>query len=218
MDRNVSFFDLDHTLLQANCSFHFGLYLYKKNIVGATSLFQLFWFYFLHKCGQLDIYGIHKRSFDSLFRGRKSKEFREHGEDFVEESYHRLINLAVLDLLLEKQEQGERVLILSSSPDFLVEAFAKKMGVLECFSTIYQTDSDGLYHQIDKVLEGNEKSKLVKQMTEDQQIPHANTTGYSDSHHDLPFLESVAVPIAVNPNRTLRKVCKKRGWDVFLGT
>ncbi len=218
VDRYITFFDLDHTLLHVNCSFQFGLYLYKKKIIGAYSLAQLLWFYFLHKCGRLDIYGIHNKSFESLFRGRESKEFRMHGEVFVEQFCDRLIDHDVYEVLLSKKRKGEQVVILSSSPDFLVEPFAKKLGVSNFQSTSYRTCSQGRYYLIEKVLEGNEKSKIVKQISLEQQIPFTNTSAYSDSHHDLPFLESVAVPVAVNPNRILRKICEKRGWDIFPGT
>lgn len=217
MNDTISFFDLDHTLLRVNCSFHFGLYLYRKKMIGLSSLFQLVRYYLLHKGGFLGINEIHEKSFESLFRGSLSHEFRDHGKAFVDLSYDRLINLRLVESLFDKQSRGERVVILSSSPDFLVEAFAERFGVSSCFATIYQTDDAGRYCDIQRVLEGGEKSKLVKQIIAEEGISFENTFGYSDSHHDLEFLESVAVPIAVNPNRMLRKICEERDWQVFAG-
>lgn len=215
MDVKFSFFDLDHTLLRVNCSFHFGLYLYRQKIIGTRSLCQLFWYYLLHKCGRINICEIHCKSFESLFKGASKEDFEKYGELFVEECFDGLINYDVLTILYDKQRRGERVMILSSSPDFLVKAFARKVGVSDIFATVYQTDKTGVYQSIEKVLEGKEKAKIVKQILLSENILHQDTVAYSDSHHDLPFLESVSVPIAVNPTKSLLKVCKERGWEIL---
>jgi phosphoserine phosphatase len=38
---------------------------------------------------------------------------------------------------------------------------------------------------------------------------------YSDSHTDLPFLEAVGHPVAVNPDRALRRIARERGWPIL---
>ena len=43
----------------------------------------------------------------------------------------------------------------------------------------------------------------------------AACTAYSDSHTDLPFLEAVGHPVAVNPDRELRRIAADRGWPVL---
>ncbi|MEM1283396.1 MAG: HAD-IB family hydrolase [Chlamydiota bacterium] len=215
MDVKFSFFDLDHTLLRVNCSFHFGLYLHRKKLIGIRSICQLFWYYFLHKCGRINIYEIHTKSFESLFRGASKKDFEKYGDSFVEECFERLINYRVLAVLYDAQRRGRRVMILSSSPEFLVKPIARKLGVTDVYSTIYQTNEAGMYHTIEKVLEGKEKAKIVKQILLSENISDQDSAAYSDSHHDLLFLESVSVPIAVNPTKPLLKICRDRGWEVL---
>ena len=43
----------------------------------------------------------------------------------------------------------------------------------------------------------------------------AECTAYSDSHTDLPFLEVVGHPVAVNPDRRLRRIAQERGWPIL---
>ena len=43
----------------------------------------------------------------------------------------------------------------------------------------------------------------------------AACTAYSDSHTDVPFLEVVGHPVAVNPDRELRRIAADRGWPVL---
>jgi HAD superfamily hydrolase (TIGR01490 family) len=215
MKERIAFFDLDHTLLNVNSSFRFGVYLYRKKIINLQCLTSLLWYYFMHKCGRLDIYGIHKKSFESLFRNRLQSEFQEYAGEFVDECYSGLINQHVFDLMLRKRDVGEQVMILSSSPDFIVGAFAKRMGIELWEATIYQTNAEGRYHFIERVLEGSEKSKLVNEVSSANGISYENTSAYSDSHHDLAFLKSVANPVAVNPNSKLKKISLHNGWDIL---
>lgn len=177
-------------------------------------MLNLIWFYFLHKCGHLDIHAIHHKAFQSLFRNRKDSEFRLHAESFAKEFCCSLINESILRELTLKKDRGEQVMILSSSPDFLVRAFAREMKVLDWEATVYQTNPQGCYASIEKVLEGVEKSKRVKQIVAEREIPLNNTSAYSDSYHDVCFLDSVAHPVAVNPEKKLRRVCDEKGWTV----
>lgn len=215
MTIGVAFFDLDHTLLNVNSSFRFGIYLYREKVINLSCLANLLWNYFLHKCGRLDIYGIHEKSFKSLFCSREKNEFQYHAKRFVDEVYACLINNEVLSLLHLKKQKGDKVVILSSSPDFLVECFAEKMGVDGWRATVYQANNVGKYVSIDCVLEGKEKAKLVNEISVSYQIPKNLTSGYSDSHHDLDFLRSVAQPVAVNPNKILRRISINEGWDIL---
>lgn len=105
-------------------------------------------------------------------------------------------------------------MILSSSPDFLVEAFANKMGVA-WEATVYGTDQQGRYSSIKKILEGLEKSKLVKRIIAERGISSQHTSAYTDSYHDLLLLEEVAEPVAVNPSLKLRRICNSRGWKIL---
>ena len=59
------------------------------------------------------------------------------------------------------------------------------------------------------------KAAAVRDLAEREGIDLAASTAYSDSHTDLPFLEAVGHPIAVNPDRQLRRVAAERGWPVL---
>jgi phosphoserine phosphatase len=55
----------------------------------------------------------------------------------------------------------------------------------------------------------------VREVAQEQGFDLAECTAYSDSHTDLPFLEAVGHPVAVNPDRALRRVAMERGWPVL---
>ena len=54
----------------------------------------------------------------------------------------------------------------------------------------------------------------MRELAEREGIDLAHSTAYSDSHTDLPFLEVVGKPVAVNPDRKLRSIAEERGWPI----
>lgn len=216
MAKHLSFFDLDHTLLSTNGSFRFGLFLYKNRKISFFILLSLFWNYFLHILGMRDVYSIHQKSFKKLFFAKKASLFALFAKQFCEEAFSSLINERVLGVLKERIIRGDEVIIISSSPDFLVEAFARKLGVSEVYATSYCTDCEGCYLSIDRVLEGSEKKEVVNLLIHEHNLSKCETSAFSDSHLDLPFLEAVGEPIVVNPNFHLKKIAKQRGWKILL--
>jgi len=46
-------------------------------------------------------------------------------------------------------------------------------------------------------------------------LPLAAAVAYADSYCDLPLLERVAEPVAVRPDRRLRRIAEQRGWEIL---
>jgi phosphoserine phosphatase len=64
-------------------------------------------------------------------------------------------------------------------------------------------------------LHGEHKAEAVRELAREHGYDLGESTAYSDSHTDLPFLEAVGKPVAVNPDRALRRVAAERGWPVL---
>ena len=74
---------------------------------------------------------------------------------------------------------------------------------------------DGLYTgRLARRLLGAEKAVGLAELADAESIDLGGSTAYSDSHADLAFLESVGTPVAVNPDRELRRIAESRGWAV----
>jgi phosphoserine phosphatase len=64
-------------------------------------------------------------------------------------------------------------------------------------------------------LHGEGKAQAVVELAGREGFDLAESTAYSDSHTDLPFLEIVGHPVVVNPDRELRRVARDRGWETL---
>jgi phosphoserine phosphatase len=66
-----------------------------------------------------------------------------------------------------------------------------------------------------RALHAEAKAECLREVAAREGLDLAECTAYSDSHTDLPFLEAVGHPVAVNPDRALRRVAVERSWPVL---
>lgn len=213
--RGASFFDLDHTLLKDNCSYRFGAYLYKHNKFPLSTMLYFVGCYGLHKVGKLSLRRLHECIFAKLFKNSSLTEFQEYSQQFLKENFSSMIYPPAVEKLNEAKREGQLTVILSSSPDFLVELFAKNFGVDQWIATKYNMDSQQNLTMISDILDGEEKAKMLHDISTKMGIPIDETTAYSDSFLDLPFLKEAGRAIAVNPDNKLRAVCNQYKWNII---
>lgn len=116
-------------------------------------------------------------------------------------------------LLRRHQDAGDFIVILSASPQELVEAVASRLGAQRAVGTRAQVDGSHYTGELDgPFCYGAGKVQRL----EDDLGPGSleNATAYADSASDLPVLEACHEPVAVNPDRSLHRVAKARGWPV----
>ena len=120
-----------------------------------------------------------------------------------------------LALAEQHRSRGERVYIVSAALQEIVDALAADLGFDGALGTVCEVE-DGVYtgHSL-RALHGGAKRAATVELAEREQIDLAASTAYSDSETDLPFLEAVGHPVAVNPDGGLRRVARERGWPIL---
>lgn len=210
----AAFFDLDHTLINKNSSFLFGKFLYINNKIPLFSLFRLAIAYCFCKIGVYTLNQLHHYSFDSFFKGKDCAEIEELSRKFLDLHFESLKNIQITSLF-DLFKKDHLVVILSSSPDFLVRLFAEKLGAHSYCGTSYTYNDQNQFSGLNEIFEGIQKAEYVKKISSSFSIQLENLSAYSDSHLDIPFLESVGNPIAVNPTRLLRKYSILKSWKII---
>lgn len=213
MKKALSAFDLDQTLLTANSSFLFCRYLCKKGIFPLFALYKSVFYYLWHTFFGLSLEELHKKAFDALLKGYSLPMLQQESLLFVQEHLEGLYYAPAMQRLKQAKERGEYTVVLSSSPSFLVKPIAEVLGVDEWEASEYVVDKDLRLCQIQRVLGGHEKAVCVGKLLERLGIDRKESTAYSDSHWDLPFLQSTGRAVAVQPSWVLRRVANKLGWE-----
>lgn len=209
----ISIFDLDHTLINANSSYCFGVFLYRKGVLSLPKALYLATPYLLHKAGWISLNSLHNQIFNQLFKGQESKLFSAYVEEFLDTYLEGLLRPSIIQQLIADKAEGGTVALFSSSPDFLVDPIAKRLKIDHVLSSQYLVDKEGLFAKIPFLVTGDEKRRTLQQMQ--QEAPNAYTTAYSDSLEDLPLLEAVSRPVCVFPDRHLKKIALIKQWEVI---
>lgn len=208
-------FDLDHTLITANSSFRFGVHLYRQKIFSLGTLLLCLSDYLRHKWWGMPIQILHANSFARLFKGQALETMKKHVDQFLTEQLDSMLYLPAVQRLRGAQLQGDRIVLLSSSPDFLVEEIAHRLQIPEWKATVYQVDPQGKFSALSHIMEGEDKALYVKALAEQMQLPFSAITVYSDSYLDLPVLKIAGQAIGVVPDSQLKRICLENGWEIL---
>jgi phosphoserine phosphatase len=118
-------------------------------------------------------------------------------------------------LIDEHRAAGRSVYIVSAAPAEIVEPLARHLGVDGAIASQAEVDDSGRYTgHMERYAYGPAKAELMRQVADRDGIDLLASWAYSDSVTDLPMLEAVGHPVAVNPDRALRRIARVRGWDV----
>jgi HAD superfamily hydrolase (TIGR01490 family) len=150
-----------------------------------------------------------------LTKGWEAERVRRLVRETLQQVIDPLIYEEALDLFEEHRRAGRDLYLVSSSGEEVVMPLAEYLGVPHVLATRAGIDEAGCY---DGTLEfycyGDGKAVAVHEEAARRDIDLAASYAYSDSITDVPMLEAVGHPVAVNPDKELRVLAAERGWPV----
>lgn len=209
-----AFFDVDHTLTRHSTGRRFAFLGVRKGVFPLSALLTMPFYYTCYRVGCMPIRNL-DRSFPFL-RGRTREELEELAGRTFEQWIKKDLYPEAAQLIETLQARGTRVILASSSLDMLIRPLAHHLGVKEYISSSLEfLDHRSTGNLIGFPAFGNEKKRFVLEFLEQNGGSLEECSFYSDSITDLPLLEAVAHPIAVNPDPRLYFVAKRRGWPIL---
>lgn len=218
---SIALFDLDNTLLHGDSDHLWGEYLCDSGVVDAEYYRQENdRFYDQYKAGTLDIVAYNEFCLKPLTE-HPLKDLHKWRQNFIEQQIMPAILEPGQRLLQQHQEQGDTTIIITATNQFVTEPIAALMGVDALIATIPATHSG----EYTGKLTGTPCFQSGKITRLDEWLEqHGRTLGqscfYSDSANDIPLLEYVERPIAVDPDDQLLAHSRDKNWEVisFRGT
>lgn len=212
----LAIFDLDNTLLGGDSDYLWGRYLAENGIVDEKSYHQTnLAFYHDYQAGRLDINAFLEFVFTPLKNNPMIDLLRWRAE-YLEDKIHPIILPAGQELINFHRAQGDTLLIITATNEFLTRPIADKLGIEQLIATRPEK-IDGRFTGKVAGVPSFQTGKV--QRLQDWLAEHDESlTGsvfYSDSHNDLPLLEQVETPIAVDPDDILRQTAQDRGWKIL---
>ncbi len=213
----AAFFDLDKTVIARASMVAFGRPLYRAGMVSRWLVLRALYGQVVYLYLGADEARM-ARMRESVLRITKGWDQAKVG-DVVREALEEVIEPIVFDealeLLAAHRDAGRRVFLVSASPLEIVAPLAGYLGVDEAIATRAEIDADGRYTgSVEFYSYGPSKVDAMRDAAERDGIDLSASWAYSDSITDLPMLEAVGHPVAVNPDRDLSRVAAERGWEV----
>ncbi|AXI78818.1 HAD family hydrolase [Peterkaempfera bronchialis] len=215
--RTAAFFDLDKTIIAKSSALAFSRPLYRGGLINRRAVLKSAYAQFVFLLGGADHDQMEKMRdyLSALCRGWNVQQVRE----IVAETLHGLIDPLIYDeaasLIEEHHAAGRDVVIVSSSGAELVEPIGEMLGADHVIATRLE-ERDGCYTgEIEYYAYGENKAAAIKELAGTEDYDLERCYAYSDSVTDLPLLETVGHPYAVNPDRALRREALARSWPVL---
>lgn len=207
-------FDVDGTLISgASSEQRFFLYLFRRGQLGLRQL--LGWCVFALR--YLPRYGGHVgKKNKSYLAGLPVDRVRELAKQFVQEDLaHALIPEAVARLNVHLRA-GDRVLLLTGTPDFIAEPLAGMLGAEAVIAARCRADA-GRFLALPPESHpyAGEKLRLAEQLCAARGWSMSEVIAYADSRTDLMLLSRVGKAVAVRADRQLRAVALEKGWELI---
>ncbi|EEI16101.1 HAD family hydrolase [Corynebacterium lipophiloflavum] len=214
----AAFFDIDNTLIQGSSLVLLGRGLAKKRLITLRELLPG-----LTKQLRYRIFGSEKPSDIAsgrahalgLARGKKVSDLLELADDIVDRQILGRAFDPTLQLAQMHLAAGQQVWLVSATPVQIGQALASRLGFTGALGTVAEAQ-DGVFtgRLVGDILHGPGKRHAVAALAALQQLDLAQCTAYSDSINDIPMLSMVGTPVAINPDRALRKHAQERGWEI----
>ncbi|WP_083441052.1 HAD family hydrolase [Nitriliruptor alkaliphilus] len=214
----AAFFDLDRTLISGSSAFSFGIAAWRNKLIPT---------------GELVSDGVNALTFKLVgATDERSEAVRDrilHAVEGAQQADLLALNEEIVPRILEKvrpesrglidmhHEAGRETWIVSASPIELVDPLAKALGMTGAIATRSEVDEGRYTGRLDgPFVYGEGKREAIQALADERGYDLRLSYSYSDSASDLPMMEMVGHPVAVNPDRPLETVAHQRGWPMVV--
>jgi HAD superfamily hydrolase (TIGR01490 family) len=215
----AAFFDLDKTLLPGAALFPLAREMYRQHMFTLRDIARLATDQISYRLsGKEDVESMERAREASLtaVRDRRQEDIVAFSRTVAEHELFPRFYPQAVDLINKHRAAGRETYISSSSPEDFLRILGEELGVTGVVGTRAEV-VDGVYtgRLLGEMCHREEKARRVRELAEQRDIDLARSYAYTDSINDLPLLETVGNPVAMNPDRKLLAEARRRGWQVI---
>jgi len=215
----TAFFDMDRTLVPFNSGLSYVRYEQRHGRVSRLGVARASLWMVGYHLGVIDMEAAFRHALD-LYRGVPAQELDRRTREWFAEAVAPRLSDGARDALAWHRAQGHRVVLLTSSSAYAARAAAEAWGLDGWIANRFQLDGQGRLNGSweGPLCYGQGKIVHAERWAAPRGARLDDAWFYSDSVSDLPMLERVAHPRVVNPDPRLRRVARRKGWEVLRWT
>jgi HAD superfamily hydrolase (TIGR01490 family) len=213
----AAFFDLDKTIISRSSTLAFGPPFYRHGLISRGDALRTAFAQLIFRVAGAD----HQRmerircQVGDMCRGWRAEQVREIVSRHLDDTISPLVYADAERMIAAHGSAGRDVVIVSTSGVEMVAPIGDMLGASDVIATQMQV-ADGCYTgEMEFWAYGEAKARRVRELAAERGYRLGDCYAYSDSVTDLPMLETVGHPRAVNPDRALRRIARQRGWPVL---
>jgi len=215
---SAAFFDIDNTVVRGASIYHMARGLYARHFFTTRDAVRFAWHQIKFRVqGREDLDDIASSIGSALgfVAGHSVEEVTALGREVFEERISDRLYADTVALASAHEAKGRRVWLVSAAPIELSSLMADELGLTGALGTVSEI-VDGVYtgRLEGEALHGQAKAEAVAALARREGLDLAECWAYTDSFNDIPLLSLVGHPVAVNPDRRLRRLARERGWAI----
>ena len=213
---NLALFDLDNTILAGDSDYNWSRFLIQEGYLdGAIHAEKNEKFYADYKAGTLDIYAFVEFQFKPLARNPRTV-LNQLLKKYVEEVIKPMITEKARALVKRHQDEGDLIIVITATNSFITKPIAELFGIENLIGTDPEEKEGEFTGKVSGVPSFKEgKVTRLEAWLKGKNLSLAsfeNSYFYSDSHNDLPLMQKVTHPVAVDSDDVLSEYAQSKGW------
>jgi len=211
----IAFFDLDKTLISRNSATLWIRFELAAGRVTRWQALQALGYLVRYSLGAADMSDAIRRSVASL-AGQPEAELRDRARVFYEELIRPLYRPGAQTAIAAHRAAGDHLVLLTSSSIYMSEMVCRDLKFDDYLCNRLEVDAGGCYtgRPLEPLCFGAGKVQLASRYVAERGLTLSDAAFYTDSTSDVPMLEAVGRPVAVHPDPRLRRLAKRRGWQI----
>lgn len=216
--KRAAFFDVDNTLVRGSTLYFLGRGMYQRGFFTKADISR-----FVVANIRFRMTGTEKKEVIEKFQnaatdfigGHAVEDIKKIGEEIYDEFVSPKLWEGTCEIARSHLEKGEEVWLVTAAPQDMADIISERLGLTGAIGSkahiengIYTGTLDG------KLLHGIEKARAIQELSKERGFDLDDCYSYSDSHNDIPLLQAVGNPNAINPDAVLRIRALAEGWPI----
>lgn len=211
----AALFDMDRTLIRKDSASLYVRYMRRRGEAGWRDSARVAWWLMQYTVGVIDAPGVAARALRA-FAGMHEAELAARCEEWFASDVAQHVCDQGRRTVNAHRERGDLVAIVTGASPYATRPLARMMGIEHVVATELEVAPDGSFtgRFVEPLCYGDGKVARARNLADVLGFRLEEASFYSDSHTDLPLLDIVREPVAVNPDARLARIARKRGWRI----
>ncbi|MBP6607995.1 MAG: HAD family hydrolase [Deltaproteobacteria bacterium] len=210
----AAFFDMDLTLLRVNSGSRWVKYLRRRGEIGLPMLLRSGFWLLQYRLSLLNMEAV-AATLAADMAGDAEDEMRVKVSEFYQSEIRDTISPLAREALEQHRDEGDSIVLLTSATPYVAEPLAAELAIPHVLCTRLAVENGRFSGSLlPPTCYGVGKVHHAERFAEAHGIDLAQSSFYTDSYSDLPMLQRVGRPVAVNPDRRLSRYARRQGWPI----